>query len=164
MSSDGKTLLAERVLSVIRATVKGTFVIGLLQGGLAGLAFFVAGIQGAVFWGAVMAVLSVIPGVGAALVWVPAVIYLFATDQLVAAIALAVWCAVVVGTADNVLRPRLVGKDTQMPDLLVLLSTLGGLSLFGIVGIILGPMIATLFVAVWSLYRTSFAAELSAAS
>ena len=163
MASDRKALLAERVLSVIRATVKGTFAIGLLQGALAGVAFLIAGIQGAVFWGAVMAVLSVIPGVGAALVWVPAVIYLFATGQVVAAVAVGAWCGVVVGTADNVLRPRLVGKDTQMPDLLILLSTLGGLSLFGIVGIILGPMIATLFVAVWSLYRTSFAAELGEA-
>jgi len=163
-ADDSKSLLAERVLSVIRATVKGTFAIGLLQGALAGLAFLVAGIQGAVFWGAVMAVLSVIPGVGAALVWVPAIIYLAATGQVVAAAGVGIWCAAVVGMADNVLRPQLVGKDTQMPDLLVLLSTLGGLSLFGLVGIILGPMIATLFVAVWSLYRTSFAAELGAAS
>ena len=130
MASDRKALLAERVLSVIRATVKGTFAIGLLQGALAGVAFLFAGIQGAVFWGAVMAVLSVIPGVGAALVWVPAVIYLIATEQVVAADrSSAPGAAVVVGTADNVLRPRLVGKDTQMPDLLVLLSTLGGLSL-----------------------------------
>lgn len=161
MSKRDKTLLSERVLSVIRATVKGTFLIGMLQGGLAGLAFLAAGIQGSVFWGAVMAVLSIIPGIGAALVWVPAVIYLLATGQVLAGTGLAIWCAAVVGTADNVLRPRLVGKDTQMPDLLVLLSTLGGLSLFGIVGIILGPMIATIFVAVWSLYRHSFAEQLS---
>jgi len=157
MSRRDKTLLTERVLSVIRATVKGTFLIGILQGGLAGLAFFAAGIQGSVFWGAVMAVLSIIPGVGAAIIWIPAVIFLVAAGDIWQGVAVAAWCALVVGTADNVLRPRLVGKDTQMPDLLVLLSTLGGLSLFGIVGIILGPMIATLFVAVWSLYRESFA-------
>jgi predicted PurR-regulated permease PerM len=160
MSSRDKRQLSDRVLSVIRATVKGTFLIGMLQGGLAGLAFFAAGLQGAVFWGAVMAVLSIIPGVGAALIWVPAVIYLLATGQVWQGAGLAAWCAVVVGTADNVLRPRLVGKDTQMPDLLVLLSTLGGLALFGLVGIILGPMIASLFVAIWGLYRQSFAAEL----
>lgn len=160
LAEHDRTLLAARIVSVARATVKGTFVIGILQGGLAGLAFFVVGVQGAVFWGAVMAVLSIIPGVGAALVWVPAAIYLLATGQIWQGAVLAAWCAVVVGTADNVLRPRLVGRDTQMPDLLVLLSTLGGLSLFGLVGLVLGPMIATVFVAVWELYRESFAKAL----
>lgn len=160
MSGEGKTLLVERMQSVIRATVKGTFAIGVVQGGLGGLAFFALGIDGAIFWGTIMAVLSIIPGVGAALIWIPAAVYLLATGQIWQGVALGAWCAVVVGTADNVLRPRLVGKDTQMPDLLVLLSTLGGLALFGIVGIILGPMLATVFVAVWDLYRESFAAQL----
>ena len=163
MSSKNKTLLVDRIQSVIRATVKGTFVIGIVQGGLAGLAFFLLGIEGAILWGTIMAVLSIIPGVGAALIWVPAVIYLFATGQLWQGAVLGIWCAVVVGTADNVLRPQLVGRDTQMPDLLVLLSTLGGLALFGIVGIILGPMLATVFVAVWGLYREAFAAQLGEA-
>lgn len=163
MSAPDKEFLRQRVLSVIRATVKGTFLIGMLQGVLAGAAFFLAGIQGAVFWGTVMAVLSIIPGIGAALVWIPAVIYLFATGQTLEGAALGIWCAGVVGMADNVLRPSLVGKDTQMPDLLVLLSTLGGLSVFGISGIILGPMIATLFAAVWGLYRKSFAEQLGEA-
>jgi predicted PurR-regulated permease PerM len=138
-------------------------VIGIIQGGLAGFALYLAGIQGAVFWGAIMAVLSIIPGVGAALIWVPAVIYLLVTGQVWQGVALAVWCAVVVGTADNVLRPRMVGKDAQMPDLLVLLSTLGGLAWFGIVGIILGPMLATVFIAVWSIYREAFAEQLDQA-
>lgn len=163
MSARDKTLLVERVKSVVRATVKGTFVIGIVQGGLAGLAFFFVGLQGALLWGAIMAVLSIIPGVGAALVWIPAMIYLLATGEMWQGAVLGVWCAVVVGTADNFLRPQLVGRDTQMPDLLVLLSTLGGLALFGIVGIILGPMLATVFVAVWGLYRESFAAQLGEA-
>jgi predicted PurR-regulated permease PerM len=163
IAPENKKLLVERVVSVIRATVKGTFVIGIIQGGLAGFALYLAGIQGAVFWGAIMAVLSIIPGVGAALIWVPAVIYLLVTGQVWQGVALAVWCAVVVGTADNVLRPRMVGKDAQMPDLLVLLSTLGGLAWFGIVGIILGPMLATVFIAVWSIYREAFAEQLDQA-
>ncbi len=163
MSSKNKALLVDRIQSVIRATVKGTFVIGIVQGGLAGLAFFLLGLEGAILWGTIMAVLSIIPGVGAALIWIPATIYLLATGQLWQGAVLGVWCAVVVGTADNVLRPQLVGRDTQMPDLLVLLSTLGGLALFGIVGIILGPMLATVFVAVWGLYRESFATQLSEA-
>jgi len=163
MAPEDKSLLVERVVSVIRATVKGTFVIGIIQGSLAGFALFLAGIQGAVFWGAMMAVLSIIPGVGAALIWLPAVIYLLVTGQVWQGVALAVWCATVVGTADNILRPRLVGKDTKMPELLVLLSTLGGLAGFGIVGIVLGPMLATVFIAVWSIYRQSFAAQLDEA-
>lgn len=139
-------------VSVSRATVKGTLVIGVVQGGLAGLSFAVAGIQGAVFWGAVMAVLSTIPAVGTALVWIPAVVYLALTGQTGAAVGVAAWCAVVVGTADNVLRPLLVGRDTQMPDLLVLLTTLGGLFVFGASGIVLGPVVGALFIAIWCLW------------
>ncbi len=160
MSRKDKTMLAEQCASVVRATVKGTFIIGIIQGGLAGAAFAAAGLQGAVFWAAVMAILSIVPGVGAALVWVPAVLYLLAVGQTWQGIALAAWCAVVVGTADNVLRPKLVGKDTKMPDLLILLSTLGGLSVFGIVGIVIGPVIASIFISVWGIYRSSFSEAL----
>ena len=145
LSNEDKDLMLEKFISVSRATVKGTLVIGIVQGGLAGLAFAVVGIKGAVFWGTVMVVLSIIPAVGAALVWIPAVVYLLATGQVGAGIGLAVWCGGVVGTADNFLRPRLIGQDTKMPDLLVLLGTLGGLSLFGAVGVIIGPIVAALF-------------------
>ncbi len=148
--------MAERFVSVTRATIKGTLVIGLLQGALGGLAFLVAGIGGAAFWGTVMAVLSIIPGIGTALVWIPAVIYLIAVGQIGAGVALAVWCALVVGTVDNVLRPRLVGKDTKMSDLLILLSTIGGILLFGAVGFIIGPILAALFVTVWDIYGVTF--------
>ncbi len=156
LSNDDKDLMLEKFISVSRATVKGTLVIGIVQGGLAGLAFAVVGIKGAVFWGTVMVVLSIIPAVGAALVWIPAVGYLLATGQVGAGIGLAVWCGGVVGTADNFLRPRLIGQDTKMPDLLVLLGTLGGLSLFGAVGVIIGPIVAALFLAIWDLYGTAY--------
>ena len=112
--------------------------------------------RGAAFWATVMAVLSIIPAIGTALVWIPAVIYLLMTGQVVAGIGLGLWCAAVVGSVDNVLRPRLVGGDTEMPDLLILLSTLGGLSMFGAVGLIIGPVIAGLFVTVWQIYGTTF--------
>ena len=148
--------MVEKFVSVARATLKGTLVIGILQGGLAGIALFLAGIGGAAFWGTVMVVLSIIPGIGTALVWVPAVIYLIAGGHYGAGIALAVWCGVVVGTVDNVLRPRLVGKDTKMSDLLILLSTLGGIFLFGAVGFIIGPIVAALFVTVWDIYGITF--------
>ncbi len=103
-----------------------------------------------------MAVLSIIPGIGTALVWVPAVIFLLAVGRPIAALLLTLWCAGLVGTIDNLLRPRLVGKDTKMPDLLILLGTLGGLVLFGAPGIIVGPIVAALFVTVWDIYGATF--------
>ncbi|MEJ2238356.1 MAG: AI-2E family transporter [Gemmatimonadales bacterium] len=148
--------MAEKFISVTRATLKGTLVIGLIQGTMAGLGFFVAGIGGAAFWGTIMAVLSIIPGVGTALVWIPGVIYLFVIGKPVAAILLALWCALVVGMVDNILRPRLVGKDTKMSDLMILLGTLGGIILFGAVGFIVGPIVAALFVTVWDIYGIAF--------
>ncbi len=148
--------LVARFLSVTRATVKGTLVIGILQGGLAGIAFAIVGIQGALFWGTIMAILSIIPAVGAALVWIPGVIYLLATSQIVGGLGLFLWCGIVVGSTDNVLRPILVGKDTKMPDLLVLLSTLGGIAVYGALGIIIGPILAALFLTVWELYGEAF--------
>jgi len=156
MTTEQEIKMVDRFTSVARATIKGTLVIGVVQGGLAGLAFAAVGLKGAAFWGTIMAVLSIIPGVGTALVWVPAVVYLMAVGRFTAAILLFVWCAAVVGTVDNLLRPRLVGKDTKMPDLLILLGTLGGLVLFGAVGIIIGPIIAALFVTVWDIYGEAF--------
>ena len=148
--------MVERFGSVTRATIKGTLVIGILQGAAAGLGFYVAGIGGSAFWGTVMAVLSIIPGVGAALVWIPAVAFLIITGHLTAALLLAIWCAVVVGLMDNLLRPRLIGKDTKMSDLLILVATLGGIFFFGAVGFIIGPIVAALFVTVWDIYGVTF--------
>jgi predicted PurR-regulated permease PerM len=145
-----------RFVSVARATLKGTFVIGLVQGALGGMAFWVAGIQGAALWAAAMGVLSIIPGLGPVIVWLPAVIFLMAMGRFGAAAGLALWCAAVVGTVDNFLRPWLVGKDTKMPDLLILLSTLGGIVMFGAVGFIIGPIIAALFVTIWEIYGQAF--------
>jgi predicted PurR-regulated permease PerM len=156
LSPEDEELLLERLTSVTRATIKGTLVIGIIQGALAGLAFWVAGIDGAAFWGTVMAILSVVPGIGAALIWVPAVIYLFITGQTLTAVLLLAWCAAVVGTIDNILRPRLVGKDAKMPDLLILIGTLGGLFLFGPIGFIVGPIVCGLFLTVWDIYGATF--------
>jgi predicted PurR-regulated permease PerM len=156
LNHEDEERLLERLRSVTRATIKGTLVIGIIQGALAGLAFWVAGIDGAAFWGTMMAVLSIVPGIGAALVWVPAVIYLFITGQTITAVLLLAWCAAVVGTIDNILRPALVGKDAQMPDLLILIGTLGGLFLFGPIGFIVGPIVCALFLTVWEIYGTTF--------
>lgn len=156
LDPDDEARMIEKFVSVTRATIKGSLVIGIVQGGLAGAGFAVAGVPSAAFWGTVMAVLSIIPAVGSGLVWVPAVVWLYAAGEPVAASALFVWCLVVVGTVDNFLRPWLVGKDTKMPDLLILVSTLGGLFLFGAVGFILGPVVAALFVTIWDIYGRVF--------
>jgi predicted PurR-regulated permease PerM len=142
--------------SITRATVKGTLVIGVIQGGLAGIAFWVAGIDGAALWGTIMTILSIIPGIGAPLVWVPVVIVLYVKNQYVTATLLLVWCGAVVGTIDNFLRPVLVGRDAKMPDLLILIGTLGGLFLFGPIGFIVGPIICGLFLTVWDIYGATF--------
>lgn len=156
LSDEEEGRLLERFVSVSRATLKGTLVIGMVQGGLAGLAFAVVGIEGAAFWGTLMALLSIVPGVGTALVWVPAAIYLFAIGKTVAGAGLTLWCVLAVGTVDNLLRPRLVGRDIQMSDLLIFLSTLGGILAFGAVGLLIGPLIAALFVTLWDLYAIAF--------
>jgi predicted PurR-regulated permease PerM len=151
-------LMLNKFTSVTRATLKGTAVIGILQGTLAGAAFAVVGIDSAVFWGTIMAVLSFIPGIGTALVWVPAVIILAATGHAATAkaIGLGVFCAAVVGSIDNLLRPILVGRDTQMHELMILFGTLGGIIMFGVLGIIIGPIIAALFVTLWEIYGVAF--------
>ena len=152
---DEKRLLA-RFTSVTRATIKGTAIIGILQGSASGFAFAVVGIHSAVFWGTVMTVLSIIPGIGTALVWLPAAFWLAAQGLWFKAIGLVVFCGLMVGSVDNLLRPRLVGKDTEMHDLLILFSTLGGIAMFGIIGFIVGPIIAALFVTVWDIYGVVF--------
>ncbi len=154
-AADEQRLLG-RFTSVTRATLKGTAVIGVLQGGLAGLALALAGIPSAVFWGTVMTVLSILPGIGTALVWAPAAILLVAQGHWVKGVALGAFCALVVGSIDNLLRPRLVGKDTEMHDLMILLSTLGGIAMFGIAGFIIGPIAAALFVTLWEMYGVVF--------
>jgi predicted PurR-regulated permease PerM len=152
---DEQRMLA-KFTSVTRATLKGTAVIGILQGGLAGFAFWVVGIPSAVFWGTIMAVLSIIPGVGTALIWGPAAIILAAGGSFLKAGGLAVFCAIVVGSIDNLLRPILVGKDTQMHELMIFFGTLGGIVMFGVMGIIIGPIVAALFVTIWEIFGVAF--------
>ena len=156
LSDEDETRMLARFTSITRATIKGTVVIGIIQGTLAGIAFWMAGIQGAAFWGTIMTILSIVPGIGAALVWVPAVIILFISGQYVVATLLLAWCAAVVGTIDNFLRPALVGRDAKMPDLLILIGTLGGLFLFGPIGFIVGPIVCGLFLTVWDIYGATF--------
>jgi predicted PurR-regulated permease PerM len=161
LSERSEHRLLDKFTSVARATIKGTFLIGIIQGTLAGLAFWIIGIESALFWGTVMTVLSVIPGVGTAFVWVPAVIILAVTGHLGKAIGLLLYCALLVGSVDNLLRPKFVGKDTRMPEFLIFLGTIGGISFFGIAGFLIGPIVAALFVTVWEIYGETFREYLS---
>ena len=156
MTHEDEERLLRRFTSVAGATMKSTFIIGILQGGLCGFAFFLAGIQGAVFWGTVMAILSIIPAVGTAFVWVPALGILAVDGDFSGVFILAIICGAVAGNLDNLLRPRLVGKDTEMHDLFVLFGTLGGIALFGVLGIIIGPIISALFITIWEIYGDAF--------
>jgi predicted PurR-regulated permease PerM len=148
--------MLDKFTSITRATLKGTIVIGILQGALAGIAFAVLGIPSALFWGTIMAVLSIIPSVGSAIVWLPAVAILIFTGHIVKAVTLFIFCAFIVGSMDNLLRPKLVGKDTEMHELMILFGTLGGIIMFGMVGMIVGPIIAGLFVTIWEIFAIEF--------
>jgi predicted PurR-regulated permease PerM len=151
-----KELVLDKFVSVTRATLRGTLVIGVIQGTLGGLAFWAVGIDGALFWGTVMVVLSVLPVVGGALVWVPAAIILAIQGDWQRALGLTLFCALIVGSVDNVLRPRLVGRDTEMHDLMILFSTLGGIAAFGPMGFIIGPILAAVFITSWEIFGTAF--------
>jgi predicted PurR-regulated permease PerM len=148
--------MLDRFTSVTRATLKGIAVIGLIQGAMVGAAFASVGFPSAIFWGTVAAVMSMVPGIGTAIVWLPGVIILFMGGHYGAAIGLLVFCILVVGGIDNFLRPRLVGKDTRMHELMILFGTLGGILMFGVAGIIIGPIIAALVVTVWEIYGVAF--------
>jgi len=163
LKEEDERKLVGQFVSVTRATIKGSILVGLIQGALAGSAFFVLDLPGAAFWSTVMAVLSIIPVLGSGIVWAPAAVILAVTGRLGAGIALALWGLVVVGLVDNFLRPRFVGRDTKMHDLLVLLSTFGGLAMFGIVGFMIGPVVGALFLTAWKLYGTAFQAVLPSA-
>ncbi|MGJ5008950.1 AI-2E family transporter [Bradyrhizobium oligotrophicum] len=137
---------------VIRATVKGNLVVALAQGALGGLIFWFLGITAPLLWAVVMAFLSLLPAVGAGLVWFPVALYLLATGSVWHGVILIAYGALVIGLVDNLLRPLLVGQDTKMPDYVVLISTLGGIEAFGLNGFIIGPVIAAMFIAIWNMF------------
>jgi predicted PurR-regulated permease PerM len=153
LSTEYKQRLFGNFTTVIRATVKGNIVVAAVQGALGGLIFL--GIQGALLWGALMALLSLLPAVGAAVVWAPVAIYFLLTGAIWQGVTLIIFGILVIGLVDNILRPLLVGKDTKMPDYVVLISTVGGMALFGLNGFVIGPVIAALFIAAWDLFASA---------
>ena len=162
LKDEYERILIEKFVSVSKGTLKGILVIGLIQGFLGGLIFWAVGMTSPVFLGVLMVFASIVPAVGSAALWGPSALVLLLEGRWIAAIILVAFASLGIGSVDNVVRPRLVGKDIKMHDLLVLLSTLGGLGLFGLPGFILGPVTAAMFLAIWNIYEEVFAEELAA--
>jgi len=149
LSAAHQRALGGKFATVVRATVKGSLLVAAAQGALGGLAFWVLGVQGALLWAVLMTFLSLVPAVGAALVWAPVAAWFALHGEWAAAAGLTAWGVLVIGLVDNLLRPILVGKDTRLPDYVVMIATLGGMSVFGLNGFVVGPAIAAMFIAAW---------------
>lgn len=150
-----KTALSDKFTTVIRATIKGSIVVAIIQGLIGGLIFWGLGIHAALLGGVLMGFFSLLPAIGTGLIWVPVALFLLITGSIWQGLVLVFSGFFVIGMVDNLLRPILVGKDTRMPDYIVLISTLGGISMLGINGFILGPVVAALFMAGWENFRPS---------
>ncbi|CAI8702868.1 AI-2E family transporter [Pseudomonas sp. IT-P258] len=137
---------------VVRATVKGNLLVAITQGALGGLIFWFLGIPSVLLWAVLMAFLSLLPAVGAGIVWVPVAVFFLFTGAIWKGVVLVLFGVFVIGLVDNLLRPLLVGKDTRMPDYMILISTLGGLAIFGLNGFVIGPLIAALFMSSWAIF------------
>jgi predicted PurR-regulated permease PerM len=154
-------LLVQKFISISRATLKGTLVVGVLQGVLGGIAFWIAGIPSPAIWGLAMMFFSIIPMVGAAIVWIPAGIIMLLLGHIWQGIFILVVGIVVISVLDNILRPKLVGRDTQMHPLMVFFATLGGITFFGLPGFVIGPIIVSLFLALGEIYTVEFRDQLN---
>ena len=150
-----KQLLLKKIATVIRATIKGNLLVAAIQGALGGLGFWYLDVSGALLWAVMMAFMSLVPAVGAGLVWLPVALYFLISGALWKGVALMAYGMLVIGLVDNLLRPILVGQDTRMPDYMVMIATLGGMAVFGLNGFVLGPVIAAMFLAIWQLHASS---------
>jgi predicted PurR-regulated permease PerM len=159
LGDERERLLFAKFVEVTRATIKGNLVVAVVQGALGGFIFWMLEIPTPVLWGVAMAIVSLIPAVGAGLIWLPFALYLFVTGNVTSGLILVVYGVAVIGLADNILRPILVGRDTKLPDWLVLLSTLGGLVMFGINGFVMGPLVAALFIVFWQIFCKDYSDE-----
>lgn len=154
-------LLIEKFTSISRATLKGTIVVGVIQGFLGGIVFWIAGIPSSAIWGLAMMFFSIIPMVGTTIVWIPAGIIMLLLGNIWQGVFILIMGAGVISVIDNILRPKLVGRDTEMHPLMVFFATLGGISLFGLPGFIIGPIIVALFLALGEIYSIEFRNQLN---
>jgi predicted PurR-regulated permease PerM len=155
LGKDRESILYDRFVTTARATLKVTLIIGGIQGFLGGILFYLVGINGALTWGVVMVLASIIPGVGCSIVWAPAGLILLVTGHMWEGIVVLLAGALVISMVDNLFRPVLLGRDVQMHPLLIFLSTLGGIALFGISGFVIGPIVASLLLSILEMYEVS---------
>jgi predicted PurR-regulated permease PerM len=155
LREEQKAALFGRFAVVVRATVKGGILVAIVQGALGGLAFWFLGVHAPLLWAVLMSFLSLLPAIGAGIVWLPVAIYFLATGSIWQGVGLIAYGVLVIGLVDNLLRPFLVGKDTKLPDYVVLLSTLGGIEVFGLNGFVIGPVVAAMFMVAWENFTSS---------
>lgn len=141
--------LADKFVMVVRATIKGSGVVALVQGALGAITFWIVGLPAALLWGLLMAIAALLPAIGPTIIWAPVAVYLLAIGSVWQAAVVIASGVIVIGLADNILRPMLVGRDTGIPDWLVLVTTLGGIELVGLSGIVVGPLAGALFITGW---------------
>ncbi len=146
----------QRFTSTAQATLKGMLIVGLIQGTMGGILFWAVGINSAIVWGVIMILAAMIPGIGCAIIWAPAALILLATGHVWEGIVVVAVGSLVISSIDNILRPLLVGKDTQMHPLLIFLSTIGGIAVFGVSGFVIGPIITALLATLWEIYEKHY--------
>jgi predicted PurR-regulated permease PerM len=156
LGEDRTKILYEQFTTTARATLKATIILGGLQGISGGLVFFLTGIEGAMVWGLLMMVLAILPGIGCSIIWAPAGLIMLLNNHFWEGVAILSFGVLVISLADNLLRPVLIGSDVEMHPLLIFLSTLGGLVVFGLSGFVIGPIITALFLAIWKMYETLY--------
>jgi len=152
-------LLYDRFRVTARSTLKVTLIIGGIQGILGGIVFFITNIEGALIWGLLMILMAIVPVVGCSIIWVPAGLLMLLTGHIWEGVLILVFGLAVISTIDNVLRPILIGKDVEMHPLLIFLSTLGGIILFGFSGFVIGPIITSMLLAIWEMYDEFYQKE-----
>jgi predicted PurR-regulated permease PerM len=161
LPDDYETAIFKKFLVVGRGTLKGIFIIGAIQGGLCSLLFWATGVGSPIFLGVLTIFASIIPAFGAGLIWFPVAVILLISGKFGAALTVTLVGGLVISTVDNILRPAVVGKDIEMHDVMVLVSTLGGLAVFGLPGFIIGPILAALFLSCWTIFEKMFSLELA---
>jgi predicted PurR-regulated permease PerM len=159
LAAGQRAVLIAKFIAVIRATIKGSLIVAILQGTTGGVVFWAIGIPGALLWGVAMGAFSLLPAIGTGMVWVPVALYLLATGAIWKGLMLVACGLVIITSVDDIGRPILVGRDAQMPDYVVLIATLGGFEAMGFNGFVVGPVIAALFIVVWELYAPVLGSE-----
>ncbi len=160
LKNEHEKLLTEKFISISRATLKGTLVVGTVQGLLGGIAFWIVGVPSPAIWGLMMILLSMIPLIGSALIWLPAALFLLLIGDIWQGVFLLAVGFGVISVIDNILRPRFVGKDTQMHPLMIFFAIIGGITYFGLPGFVIGPIFISLFLALWEIYAVEFKTQL----